>query len=88
MTDKHTDRHERSMTRRPYTPETVMHRRKVITAMRVGREYTIGDIQRMTELPERVLFQSIGALRLMGLVETQIVSDTRVYRLKPQEAAQ
>lgn len=44
-------------------------RRSIIAAMRQGREYTSGDLERMTGVPAKSITQNMPRLVDMGLVE-------------------
>jgi Fic family protein len=63
-------------------------RRKIISSMRWGREYTSGDLERMTGIKADVVTRQMTVLRRMGLVELSGTKDRiKSYALKMEEKA-
>jgi Fic family protein len=61
-------------------------RRKIIAAMRWGREYTSGDLERMTGIKADVVTRQMTVLRRMGLVELAGAKDRiKMYALKRED---
>ena len=63
-------------------------RRKIIQAMKWGREYTTIDLATKCQIDRKKASKDVGWLVSMGLLATDRVDMVCVYRLKPQEAAE
>jgi Fic family protein len=61
-------------------------RRKIIAAMRWGREYTSGDLEQMTGIKADFVTRQMTNLRNMGLVERTGAKDRiKFYALKRED---